>query len=125
MILIALSVFLLVVALVGGYVVFTSASEKNTLTLDSLAGESNRGYTDTPPSMDNLEPGDVSVFLRDQLNPWFVWATTSDNGPCTAMGFSKVQWVVRYSDTWTWSGTVDSDGDACGFGIATKADSRF
>ena len=75
--------------------------------------------------MDNLEPGDVSVFIRDQLNPWYVWATNLDDGPCKAIGYPKVQWIKGYPDSWTWLGTVDDDGYACGFGTTTKADSMF
>ena len=69
-----------------------------------------------PPSMDDVAPGDVSAFLRDQLDPWFVWATTSDDGPCKAVGHSKVFYHVLDYNPLDWFGYLDENRNACGFG---------
>lgn len=76
--------------------------------------------------MDELAPGDVSAFLRDQLDPWFVWATTTDDGPCKATGSPTMEHMIlppgTYTNTYTWSGNVDASGNACGFGIGFSND---
>ena len=78
-----------------------------------------KAFTATPPNMDNVRAEDMTKFIRDELNPWYVWATTSDDGPCKGLGSSKVPLHGILDDGISildWFGHVDENGAACGIG---------
>ena len=111
--------FLLISALVGGFVVFHIVSNKKETTDAENGATTLTSSTAFPPSMHNVAPEDMSVFIRDNLDPWFIWATTADDGPCKATGSTSL--ATDYSNQVVeYTGHIDTNGFACGYGTAVR-----
>ena len=65
----------------------------------------------------------MTSFIKDEVEPWFEWATT--DGPCkdsyTEDDMTAKAGLASVLETYdVWVGHIDSDGNACGEGIAIK-----
>ena len=68
----------------------------------------------------------MTDFIENDLNPWFEYANTC--GPCMneqmfpfgAQIFIEIPFLAG---DYEWSGNIDGNGKACGYGIATEVSS--
>ena len=83
-------------------------------------------YSNDPPINEDFKAvswGAMTSFIKDEVEPWFEWATT--DGPCkdsyTEDDMTAKAGLASVLETYdVWVGHIDSDGNACGEGIAIK-----